>query len=179
MRCVVLAPKGGPGSAGIDQQLRSLLQTRQWQAQALNDPLHALAELCLLDRIRASGAGWELQQPEGLTLVVVEPEGWADLDAMLSAAWRYVPAAALWSYADGALHPLTPQDQTGTRHHPNADRPHGGTSTSHAPRPIVRTVPLPGAGGKTHPPASALEPPLVSQEEIAMLLNSDLPDAPA
>lgn len=180
MRCVVLAPRGGPGSAGIDQQLRSLLQTRQWQAQALNDPLQALAELCLLERIRASRAGWEPTPPEeGLALVVVEPERWADLEAMLSAAWRYVPAATLWSYADGTLHPLTPQEQTGARHHPRADHLPAETSAAPAPQPIVRTMPRPAHGGEAHPPTSPLEPPLVSQEEIAMLLNSDLPDSPA
>ena len=48
----------------------------------------------------------------GLALVVVKPSRWTQLPAMLSAARRYVPAAALWLFDDGTLKPLPVKDDS-------------------------------------------------------------------
>lgn len=151
-RFVLLTRTGGGG-----EPLPTLLDRRtagQWQAHEADDPLAALAELCLLDRTQKSRVGWGQQQIEGLALVVVEPTRWPQLDAMLAAARRYVPQADLWSYVDGTLCPLASGHEPVTQ--PTAkdkDPTHRAASES-----------------KPSPPSDT---PQITQEEIAMLLDND------
>lgn len=150
--CVLLTPTDGGG-----EPLRTLLDRHtagQLEAHEADDPLAALAELCLLDRTQKSSVGWGQQQVQGLALVVVEPTRWPQLDAMLAAARRYVPQADLWSYVDGTLCPLASGHELVTQ-------------------PTAKDT------GQTHRAASERKPsppsdtPQITQEEIAMLLDND------
>ena len=139
--CVLLVPKGGrPSERG--RQLQVLLDERGWEAHESNDPLLALAELCLLDRMRASQRSWGHGDDGTPALVVVQPAGWPGIDFMVAAARRYVPGAGVWSYDAGSLDELAPDPQQ---------------------RPRTRA--------KTNRSPSAVEVPLVSPEEIDMLLE--------
>ncbi len=142
-RCVLLAP------AGDGSDVRTHLDKQGWIAHPADDPLPALAELCLLQRLDVSRPGWERSSGGALALVVVEPSRWDQLPEMLSAARRYVPAAKLWAYEAGSLIPM-----------PNAAAPD--------------TYDIP----TTEQPDS--EPPAISGDEIAMLLdmNAHETDAP-
>jgi hypothetical protein len=102
---VLLAPKGDRAQDRGDD-VQSVLDQRGWFAHEADTVLGALAELCLLERTQALRQAWGLQTVERLALVVVEPQRWPQLPAMMSAAHRYVPKATLWSFADGGLQPL-------------------------------------------------------------------------
>ena len=104
-KCVLLA------SPADGNHVRDQLDARGWVAHVANDPLPALAELCLLDRLDAKRRAWG-RPNNGLALVVVKPSRWTQLPAMLSAARRYVPAAALWLFDDGTLKPLPVKDDS-------------------------------------------------------------------
>ena len=153
-RCVLLAP------AGDVSDVREQLVNQGWIAHTAHDPLPALAELCLLQRLDASRPGWGRTPGEALALVVVEPSRWNQLPEMLSAARRYVPSAEIWAYEDGTLKPL-----------PNAVTP----ETYQIPAPERETTERP-----------AIEQPAISGDEIAMLLDMnshepvepDKPDEP-
>jgi hypothetical protein len=154
-RCVLLAPKGDRAQdCGDDVQ--SMLDRRGWIAHEADDTLGALAELCLLERTQALRQAWGLQTVERLALVVVEPQQWPQLPAMVSAARRYVPKVALWSFVDGGLHPLDARDGEGETRKREADAP---------PPPRDRTV--------------EVTPPLVTGDEIAMLLEEEDPQPPS
>ena len=105
-RCVLLAP------AGDGSDVREQIDTQGWIAHTAHDPLPALAELCLLQRLDTARPGWDRTSGVALALVVVEPSRWDQLPEMLSAARRYVPTAELWAYEAGSL-----------RHMPNAAVP--------------------------------------------------------
>jgi hypothetical protein len=104
-RCVLLA------SDANGTRVRDQLDARGWVAHLSNDPLPALAELCLLDRLDAKRRAWG-RPSNSLALVVVNPSQWSQLPAMLSAARRYVPTAALWTFEDGRLTPLVVPDDS-------------------------------------------------------------------
>ena len=148
-RCVLLAPKGNRAQ-DRGESVQSLLDRRGWSAHEASDALGALAELCLLERTQSLRQAWGHQTVERLALVVVEPQRWPQLPAMLSAAQRYVPKASLWSFVNSGLHPLGPTV------------PAGETRQS----------------GTNAPPASRdrtpeVTPPPVSGDEIAMLLDGE------
>ncbi len=148
-RCVLLAPKGDRAQdCGKDVQL--MLDRRGWIAHEADDALGALAELCLLERTQSLRQAWGLQTVERLALVVVEPQQWPQLPAMVSAARRYVPKAALWSFVDGGLHPLDAQGGDPEPWRQDADAP---------PPARDRTV--------------EVTPPPITGDEIAMLLDED------
>ncbi len=163
-RCVVLAPV--EDGAGVREQLTA----RGWITHLAGDPLPALAELCLLHRLTASRRAWGHESDETLALVVVEPDGWSQLSAMLAAARRYVPSARLWSYDDGTLTPL-PDDGV-SDNEPNAGG-EASTPNAAAPPSYQRVHP---SGGSARDGVSL---PL-SADEIAMLLDPDFgdPDSP-
>jgi hypothetical protein len=100
--CVLLAPPGQRDEAHVQ------LDRRGWTTQAVDAPLRALAELCLLERSRDSRRAWGHGEQEGLALVVVSPPSWLELDRLVSAARRYVPLASLWELQDGTMSPLSP-----------------------------------------------------------------------
>jgi hypothetical protein len=154
-RCVLLAPKGDRAQ-DCGEDIQSMLDRRGWIAHEADDTLGALAELCLLERTQSLRQAWGLQTVERLALVVVEPQQWRQLPAMVSAVRRYVPKAALWSFADGGLHPLDAQgsDQEPWRQDADAPTP-----------PRNRTV--------------EVTPPLVTGDEIAMLLEAEDPEPPS
>lgn len=148
---MLLAPSGKPCDA------RGELDRRGWTFHEVHDPLPAMAQLCLLDLELATG------QPDGgpvverLAMVVVEPQDWPQLPAMLTAARRYVPQAALWSYRDGALTELSTTE-------PARDPPSNDV------------VPSSGQSASPPPPGNdraAAEPPQISADEIDMLLDDN------
>jgi hypothetical protein len=150
---VLLAPTGARAPERRDAA-RAVLDGHGWMIHDAHDPLGALAELCVLDRTQATRQEWGLQTVEELALVVVEPSSWPDhVPAMLAAAARYVPQATLWSVEGGDLRPLDAGDRA-------ADcRARPGTAR--------RTPP-----GRT-PDDQDISPPLISGDEIAMLLEDD------
>jgi hypothetical protein len=154
-RCVLLAPKGDRAQdCGDDVQ--SMLDRRGWIAHEADDTLGALAELCLLERTQSLRQAWGLQTVERLALVVVGPQQTPQLPAMVSAARRYGPKAALWSFVDGEMHPL---DAPGSDQEPwrqDADAP---------PPAQDRTV--------------EVMPPPITGDEIAMLLEGEDPEPPS
>ncbi len=97
--CIVLTPK----PEQISDELKQLLEARNWHVRQTNVPLLAMSDLCLLDRTQASRSAWGLPRSEGLALIVVEPEHWPDLQIMLMAIARYVPVVSIWSYENGKL----------------------------------------------------------------------------
>ncbi|MHC4218505.1 MAG: hypothetical protein ACYSU7_08630 [Planctomycetota bacterium] len=149
-RCVLLAPQGDR-TPDRGESLRSLLDQRGWIAHETHDALGALAELCLRERTQSLREEWGLQTAEQLALVVVEPTRWAELPEMLAAAARYVPKASRWWFDQGDLQPLGPDgqdDESSRRETPDAPATEG-----------ERT--------------SVVGPPLISGEEIAMLLEGE------
>ncbi len=165
-RCVLLAP--AEDGAGVREQL----STRGWIAHLASDPLPALAELCLLQRLTASRRAWGHDADEVLALVVVEPSRWGQLSAMLAAARRYVPSARLWSYDDGTLRPL-PADHVSD----NGPNVAGDASTPNAAAPPSYEKVPPSEAGDPAEDGVALP---ISADEIAMLLDPDFgePDSP-
>ncbi len=153
--CVLLAPKGDRAQdCGKDVQL--MLDRRGWIAHEANDALGALTELCLLERTQSLRQAWGLQTVERLALVVVAPQRWPQLPAMVSAARRYVPKVTLWSFVDGGLHPLDAEAREDETRQRAADAPSVGRD---------RTV--------------EVAPPPVSGDEIAMLLEGEDREPPS
>ncbi len=165
-RCVLLAP--AEDGAGVREQLSA----RGWIAHLAGDPLPALAELCLLQRLTASRRAWGHDADETLALVVVEPSRWRQLSAMLGAARRYVPTARLWSFDDGTLSPLPtdPVSDNGPYAQGEASPPNAAAPPSYRKIPPSEAR----AGGED---GAALP---ISADEIAMLLDPDVgdPDSP-
>ena len=155
---MVLGPRQGP-ARGIDD----LLERQGWQALAMDEPLSALAELCVLERGRASEARWGRQAGEPPALVVVEPSRWPQLDEMLTAVQHYLPRVPVWTYADGRLQPTTAIASPEIR---DADQP---------PPPMEFAADSPVLGLTPGPPRGAGEPspPQLSAEELAMLLDAE------
>jgi hypothetical protein len=148
-RCVLLAPQGDRAQ-DRGEDIQSLLDRRGWFAHEADDALGALAELCLLERTQTLRQAWGLQTVEQLALIVVEPQRWPQLQEMLSAVRRYVPKATVWSFANNGLQPLGPAARVDEIRRPETDAP---------PVPPERTT--------------EVTPPLISSDEIAMLLESE------
>ncbi len=157
-RCVLLAPRQGP-ARGIDD----LLERQGWQALATDEPLSALAELCVLEAGRASETRWGRQAGVPPALVVVEPSRWPQLDEMLTAVQHYLPGVPVWTYADGRLQPTTAIAQPEIR---DADQPPLPMEVEADPTVLGLTPGPPGAAGEPSPPQ-------ISAEELAMLLDAE------
>ncbi len=153
-KCVLLA------STANSTRVREQLDARGWAAHLSSDPLPALAELCLLDRLDAKRRAWG-RPTNGLALVVVKPPRWSQLPAMLSAARRYVPAAALWTFEDGTLKPLP-------------DNVSGRTDTNDAAPAAYELSTTPEAPDKDDDAGS----PQITGDEISMLLDGDFHTRP-
>ena len=97
--CIVLTPK----PEQIDDELKQLLEARNWQVKQTNVPLLAMSDLCLLERTQASRSAWGLSRSEGVALIVVDPQNWPELQTMLGAIGQYVPIVSIWSFEDGKL----------------------------------------------------------------------------
>ncbi len=158
-KCVLLASTAN----GI--RVREQLDARGWAAHLSSDPLPALAELCLLDRLDAKRRAWGRPSSD-LALVVVEPSRWLQLPAMLSAARRYVPTAALWIFDDGRLTPLVVEDDSDN----GSATPAGVDRTNDA---VPRSYEM-----RTTPEAPTdldddQDPRQITGDEISMLLDGD------
>jgi len=158
-KCVLLA------STANGARVRNQLHARGWAAHLSSDPLPALAELCLLDRLDAKRRAWG-RPTNGLALVVVEPSRWSQLPAMLSAARRYVPTAALWTFDDGRLTPLVLEDDSdnGAASGP-ADRANDAAPASYE----IRTTPEAPTAGRD----DDHDLRQITGDEISMLLDGD------
>ncbi len=159
-KCVLLA------STANGTRVREQLDARGWAAHLSSDPLPALAELCLLDRLDAKRRAWG-RPANDLALVVVEPAQWSQLPAMLSAARRYVPTAALWVFDDGRLTPLVVQDDSdnGSAALDSVDR----TNDAAPPSYEMRTTPEAPTAGRDDDHDSRQ----ITGDEISMLLDGD------
>ena len=154
--CVLLAP------AVQRVQAEKQLGGRGWTTQAAESPLQAMAELCLLERGRDSRRAWGHDGPEAaeaLALVVVDPRSWPDLERLVRAARRHLPAASVWELRNGDVSPL------------------GGPAEVIRPPAAPRAPaasPAPPAPAAAEAAADLNLPPQISPEEIAMLLEGDL-----
>ncbi|MCH8824473.1 MAG: hypothetical protein IH984_13315 [Planctomycetes bacterium] len=97
--CIVLTPK----PEHVNEELKQLLEARNWHVRQTNVPLLAMSDLCLLERTQASRSAWGLSRSEGIALIVVEPEHWPELQTMLGAIAQYLPIVSIWSYEKGKL----------------------------------------------------------------------------
>lgn len=97
--CIVLTPK----PEQMNDELRQLLEARNWHVRQTNVPLLAMSDLCLLERTQASRSAWGLSRSEGIALIVVDPNNWPELQAMLGAIAQYVPIVTIWSFENGKL----------------------------------------------------------------------------
>jgi len=159
-KCVLLA------SNANGTRVREQLDARGWVAHLSNDPLPALAELCLLDRLDAKRRAWG-RPASSLALVVVEPSRWPQLPAMLSAARRYVPTAALWTFDDGRLTPLIVQDDSDNGAAASARTDHTNDAV---PRSYeLSTTPEAPTAGRDDDHDSRQ----ITGDEISMLLDGD------
>ena len=159
-KCVLLA------STAHSTRVREQLDARGWAAHLSSDPLPALAELCLLDRLDAKRRAWG-RPTNRLALVVVEPSRWSQLPAMLSAARRYVPTAALWTFDDGRLTPLVIHDDSDNR---SADSARADRTNDTPPRSYeMRTTPEAPTGSRDDDHDSRQ----ITGDEISMLLDGD------
>jgi len=158
-KCVLLA------STANGARVRNQLHARGWAAHLSSDPLPALAELCLLDRLDAKRRAWG-RPTIGLALVVVEPRRWPQLPAMLSAARRYVPTAGLWTFDDGRLTPLVVDDDSdnGSAARRQADRANEAVPGSYE----MRTTPEAPTVGRD----DGHDSPQITGDEISMLLDA-------
>ena len=158
-KCVLLA------STANGSRAREQLDARGWAAHLSSDPLPALAELCLLDRLDEKRRAWG-RPTSGLALVVVDPSRWPQLPAMLSAARRYVPTAALWTFDDGRLTPLVLEHDSdnGAAADP-ADRANDAAPASYE----IRTTPEAPTAGRDDDHDSRQ----ITGDEISMLLDGD------
>lgn len=149
--CVLLAPPEQRHDAFGE------LTRRGWVAHEASHPLPAMAELCLLDRLAGIDGGKDGRRADDLALVVVEPAHWPQLPALVAAARRYVPQAALWSYREGVLAPIAAE---------------GGPppAASNARRPASYEPPQGRAAGPREDAGDA-GPSRISADEIDMLLD--------
>ena len=97
--CIVLTPK----PEQVNEELKQLLEARNWHVRQTNVPLLALSDLCLLERTQASRSAWGLSRCEGVALIVVDPDNWPELQAMLGAIAQYLPIVSIWSFENGKL----------------------------------------------------------------------------
>ena len=97
--CIVLTPK----PEQVNEELKQLLEARNWHVRQTNVPLLALSDLCLLERTQASRSAWGLSRCEGVALIVVDPDNWPELQAMLGAIAQYLPIVSIWSFEYGKL----------------------------------------------------------------------------
>ncbi len=157
-KCVLLA------STANGTRVREQLDARGWAAHLSSDPLPAFAELCLLDRLDAKRRAWG-RPTNRLALVVVEPSRWLQLPAMLSAARRYVPTAALWTFDDGRLTPLVVEDDSdnGSAASGRSDRTNDAVPRSYE----IRTTPEAPTAGRDDDHDSRQ----ITGDEISMLLG--------
>jgi len=164
-KCVLLA------STASGSRVREQLDARGWAAHLSSDPLPALAELCLLDRLDAKRRAWG-RPTNGLALVIVEPSRWSQLPEMLSAARRYVPTAALWTFDNGRLTPLVLEHDSdnGSDASGPADRTNDAAPRSYE----MRTTPE-APNASPHDDSRK-----ITGDEISMLLDGDFrSDQPA
>ncbi len=159
-KCVLLA------STANGARVRDQLRARGWAAHLSSDPLPALAELCLLDRLDAKRRAWG-RPTIGLALVVVEPWRWPQLPAMLSAARRYVPTAGLWTFDGGRLTPLVVQNESDNDSGApsRVDRANDAVPRSYE----MRTTPEAPDAGRDDDHDSRQ----ITGDEISMLLDGD------
>jgi hypothetical protein len=99
-----------PSGRKPDERLAALLDERQWEAVAIDDPHLALAELCVRERLEVSRSAWGLARAGELALVISPSK--ADDEAtqtrqLFNAVRTYVPRASVWLFASGELLPLT------------------------------------------------------------------------
>lgn len=185
--CVVLT-----SSEQLDVAINSAFVERGWRAHLANDPLLAMADLCLLDKAQTSRSAWGLPRAEPLRLLIVEPQQWRDVASMVAAVRTHLPATDVWEARNGALTrvveaqvapaaapaPAPPQLTTSRP----ARSPSDGPGEAPVEPPMHRDpAPLrlteasaPGSG-----PASEDESdsPQITPEELAMLLDTEKRDS--
>lgn len=162
-RCVLLA------SAANGAVAREQLDARGWIAHMSSDPLPALAELCLLERLDSTRRTFG-RSAGAIALVVVEPSRWPQLQAMLSAARRYVPTAALWAFDNGALIPLAVAEASDN----GAGRP-GRAGGPNAAPPMAYELPT-ASEAPTAADDDETGSPRITGDEISMLLDGKFRD---
>ncbi|MCA9291996.1 MAG: hypothetical protein KDA25_12765 [Phycisphaerales bacterium] len=103
--CVVLTRRVGDDRLA---SVRALAAERGWRLIEAAHPVTAMAQLCLLDRARASRRAADLEHPERVGLLIDGPTASREIEMLLEAAHRYGLATDLWVRgADGEVRVLT------------------------------------------------------------------------
>jgi hypothetical protein len=97
--CVLLTPASG----AVSSRLHSLLAARDWQTIETADPVHAMTQLCLLERAQTARGAWGLARQQRVALLLIAPEARADLQGLIPAVRKHLPEVALWAYEGGSL----------------------------------------------------------------------------
>lgn len=149
-RCVVLHF----GPAEPPKELFTALAARAVEVDFVAHPALAMAQLVIAERAARRLARMpDRPRPPGVILVVVDPSRWDALAALIDAAAKYAPRAALWQY-DPALSPrlgaLRAPPATGAP----AVGPVQDARPTHAARITAPPAPM-AARSAESPPASA------------------------
>lgn len=185
-RCIALVPHGHV----VGAQVKRLAAARDWVPVEQHDSHLAMAEICIRLRAQRARRSWGLPSGEKLALVVVDPDGWDSLDALITAIQRFAPEVAIWSFAYDELLPLAKalQAEHATQDSESSIEPTLAPTRGH-PLRITESAPEGDAdfdAGDTTPDAEASFDdnhddftPGISPEEIEMLLagpGSEEPD---
>jgi hypothetical protein len=102
-RCLLLKTDGD----AVEATLRARLEERNWQVSIQRDPHVAMAEMCLREWSQKTRASWGLKRLEGMVLVIDAPTSrpplGEELDSLLAAMERYLPATTIWVHSGGEL----------------------------------------------------------------------------
>ncbi len=148
-RCLILAAAGQP----VPDALRQGLRRRAVQCRLVTGPIRAMVELA---------------RCPGQALIIIEPEALAHADQLVAAVSRYHPRTALWRF-DSNPKPLLRPIGPGSLH-----TSHQGRVSSGAKPADAGELSGPRRDAKLNSPTPAVHPePLISEEELAMLLDED------
>lgn len=180
MTCVVLT-----SSEQLDVGINSAFVERGWRAHLANDPLMAMADLCLLDKAQTSRSAWGLPRAEPLRLLIVEPQQWRDVASMVAAIGRHLPATDVWEARDGALTRVVEAQVAPAPAPAQLTTPRLSPSESHDGAPVEPPMPREPAPLRLteapFAPAPASEDetqsPQITPEELAMLLDAEKRDS--
>ena len=198
-RFVLLRPREAP----CPTPLANALRERWSHVIQVNDPLGALAELCVMERAEQPRRAYGLPARERIAFIVLERSAWNDLSDLLRTIRSRLPEVSIWVHTGELILEVstpTPQEGGGNEQRRAGDRDKGrrsgfgelklAGSWSDAPLPDGESdsegaenqaqdahEPArtePDLGESGFPPDPDEAPPrTVSPEELEMLLDHD------
>ena len=198
-RFVLLRPREAPSPSSFANELRE-----HWShVLQVDDPLGALAELCVLERAEQPRRSYGLPPRERVALIVLERAAWHDLSDLLRTIRERLPEVSVWIHTGELILEVTDpaQPSNGSEASPSpSSATHAsksgfgalklaGSWTEETPRSdeepaanAENTPPTPPEPARTEPDLAESEfeadlkdptPRTVSPEELEMLLDRD------